>query len=320
MSFNFSDIAAALQGGGEIAPEHVLAARRWAWSDGGISPEEAETIFALNHLARDPAPEWCDFFVEAMTEYVVNRQPPRGYVSDENADWLIARIDHDGRVDTMAELELIVKVVEAAHGTPTRLRDYALRQIEQAVLTGAGPTRRGGAIAPGKIDPAEVQLLRRLIFAPGGDGAIAVTRAEAEMLWRLKDATLGADNAPDWPRLFVQAVGNHLMAWQDRAPLERAEVARLEAFVADRTSGGGVAGFFGRMARAGGSGMDALREEQAAEARTSAASHDQAVAAARAVTPDEAEWLRGRIGADGRRDPIEESLLAFVEEESGWRP
>ena len=67
---------------------------------------------------------------------------PRGYVSEENAAWLIARIDHDGRVDTLSELELLVKVLETALNAPASLKDYALRQIEDAVLSGTGPPAR----------------------------------------------------------------------------------------------------------------------------------------------------------------------------------
>ena len=68
------------------------------------------------------------------------------------------------------------------------------------------------ASRPGRIDDAEVTLIRRLIFAPAGDGPAKVSAAEAEMLFRLKDATLGKDNSPEWKKLFVQGVANHLMA------------------------------------------------------------------------------------------------------------
>lgn len=310
MTISFANLAEALKAGAAISAEDVLLARRRAWGDGAISPEEAVAIFELNRLASDPPPEWVDFFVEAMTEYVVNRQPPRGYVDDANASWLIAQIDRDGRVDTMAELELLVKVHETAVNAPATLKVYALCQIEAAVLTGEGPTRRGGAIRPGIIDEAEVELLRRLVFAAGGDGAAIVTRDEAEMLWRLKDATLGAENAPGWSRLFVQAVGNHLMAHSSYRALERGEAARLEAFVADDSSS--VGRFLGRMLRS----SPAAGFRDAFAARPSSPDRAAAEAAARAITPEESHWLGARADADGRLDPLEEALRAFIAEES----
>ncbi len=302
MSFSFSDFAAALKAGARISADDVIEVRRWVWPDGAVSDAEAEAVFELNRLAREPAPEWADFFIEAMTEHVVNGRAPHGYVDDAKADWLIGQVDRDGPPAGGAELALVVKVLEKALNCPSPLKAWALRQIEAAVLGGEGPRA---------IDEAEVALLRRIVFAGGGDGALVVSRDEAEMLWRLKDACLGADNAEGWKTLFVQAVGNHLMAYSSYRPLDRGEAERLEAFVGDHRSN--VLGFFARMraanpAQAARTWLDGTEPE---------ADHDAAAAAARAVTADEGRWLQARILADGARDPLEEALLAFVAEESG---
>ncbi len=47
--------------------------------------------------------------------------------------------------------------------------------------------------------------------------------------------------------------------------------------------------------------------------------HDAAVAADRALAPDEQSWLKAKIDADTTLDPLEKALLAFVAEESGTR-
>ena len=39
------------------------------------------------------------------------------------------------------------------------------------------------------IAKAEVDLLRRILYAYGGDGNIAITRAEAEVLFRINERT-----------------------------------------------------------------------------------------------------------------------------------
>lgn len=298
MSFSYSDFAAALKAGARISAEDVLALRRQVWPDGSISADEADALFELNRLARESDPEWADFFIEAMTDYVVNAKAPRGYIDGASADWLINQVDRDGALITATELELVVKLLEKALNAPASLKAWALRQIET------------GAIADGRIGEEEVKLLRRILFAAGGEGALTVSQDEAELLWRLKDACLDADNAPGWKILFVQAVGNHLMAWSSYTPLERGAAARLEAFVDDHRSN--VLGFFSRMRDA----------NPAAEARRllageePAPDHDEAVAAANAITPSEGEWLKSHVDADDARDPYEEALLAFVAEES----
>ncbi|HMG47084.1 MAG TPA: hypothetical protein VK614_06460 [Allosphingosinicella sp.] len=294
MGFSSSDFAAALKAGASISAEDVLAVRRWVWPDGSVSAEEAEALFALNRAAKASAPEWADFFIEAMTDYVVNQTPPRGYVEDGHAAWLIGQIEQDGAPITPTELALVVKVLEAALNAPASLKAWALGQIEQSVL------------ADGRVGEQEAASLRRIVFAAAGGGALTVSADEAELLWRIKDACVQADNAPGWKTLFVQAVGNHLMAYSSYTPLERSEAARLDAFVADHHRS--VLGFFARM------GSTNPSEVRAALAQKSHGDHDAAVAAAGAVTPAEDQWLQTHIDADGARDPYEEALLAFVAE------
>jgi len=303
MTFSFSDFAAALKAGARISADDVLAVRRWVWPDGAVSDAEADAVFELNRLARDLAPEWAAFFIEAMTDYVVNGRAPHGYVDDAKADWLIGQVDRDGLLIDAAELELVVKVLEKALNCPAPLKAWALRQIEAAVLGGDGP---------GVIDEAEVKLLRRIIFAGGGDGALVVSADEAEMLWRLKDNCRHAANAESWKTLFVQAVGNHLMAYSSYQPLDSTEARRLDAFMGDHRSS--VLGFLARMRAA--NPVEAARS-LLDDAKKPETDHDGAVAAARAVTPGEDRWLQARILADGARDPLEEALLAFIAEESG---
>ena len=297
MSFSFSDFSASLEGGHRITPEDVLAVRRAVWPDGRVSDAEAGTVFALNRAIRGPSPEWRDFFIEALTDYVVNQKAPRGYVDEANAAWLMAEVDREGEPVDRLEVELVVKVIERALDCPPGLRSWALAQIEEAVVRGSK-----------SVDADECRLLRRLVFAPGGEGALVVGQDEAEALWRLKDACLGSDNAPEWRTLFVQAVGNHLMAWCSYTPLAREEAARLEAFVNDDRSS--VLGFFSRMR-----GANPLAEATKLLGETPGVDHAARLAGAEAVTPDEQNWLDSRVNADGVRDPYEEALLAFVEAE-----
>ncbi|QHL89913.1 hypothetical protein GVO57_02580 [Sphingomonas changnyeongensis] len=307
MTFSFSDFASAVRAEGEVSVEQVLAARRWAWADGVITPDEADTIFELNHLVARPTADWTDFFVEALTEYLVNGVAPRGHVSDENARWLIDHVSRDGRVESHAEMELLVRVLEKAETAPDALRTFALAQIEREVLTGEGPTRRGGTLRPGLITDTEVALLRRLLYAGGSAEATMISRDEAEMLWALKDATLDAANAPGWRTLFVQAVARHLTGHGGRGNVTRADAARLDAFMADNRPG--IGGFLGRMARA------LVERPGAAPAAMSADDRAVEAAAAAVVTAAEAQWLRTRMEADGRLDPLEQALLDFLAED-----
>ncbi|MBV9884422.1 MAG: hypothetical protein JO276_15540 [Sphingomonadaceae bacterium] len=312
MSFSYSGFEARLKDGAPISADDVLALRRAVWPDGAVSEAEASALFDLNRAAKDVGPEWRVFFIEAITEYVVNQRAPRGYVDEAAARWLIGEIEQDGAAATPTDVELVVKILETALNGPETLKRWALGRIEAAVLTGEGPTR-DGAPRPNVIDEAEVALLRRIVFAAGGEGACTVGADEAELLWRLKDACLDSDNAPGWKTLFVQALGNHLMAYNSYRPLAREEAARLDAFIGDHHSS--VLGFFARMGRAGPAA--GVRDLLHPDRETSAAAHDEAVRAAGAVTGSEQAWLDAHLDADHKRDSYEEALLAFIAEEQG---
>ena len=310
MSMHFRELAElALTDGGVTAAE-VLSLRGEGWSNGAIDADEADAMFVLNDQLIDSPLEWTDFFVEALSEYVVNGTMPRGYVDDSLADWLMERIDNNGRLDSMTELELLVRVLEKAIGAPERLRAYALDQIEDAVLIGEGPTRDGGALERGNVNATEASLLRRLIFAPGSDRPAAVSRREAEMLFRLKDATLGAENAPEWKQLFVQGVGNYLQAFGGGDPLTSERAAELESFM--NNSAVNIGGFFARMAQSnplsGFAGLFGSKPEEV--------DHDAAIAAEHEVTSIENAWLQGQIDANGQIDLYDQALLDFLAEET----
>ncbi len=312
MTLHFRALAAQTAEDSAISANEILALRRAAWPDGKIDPEEAEAIFILNDQIDEPTTEWSDFFVEALVEFVVNTAQPRGYVSEDNARWLIERVTHNGKVDSLTELELLVRVLEKAQSTPQALRDFVMDRLENAVLTGEGPTRDGGALSPGSITTAECALIRRTIFASGGDRPAAVSQREAEMLFRIKDATLDADNAPEWERLFVQGVGNYLQGWQGAQGLSRERAAELEGFMNDRSSDLGR--FFRRMAVTNVNGLAQAARNIGFSRRQHVADPMAQASGDHAITDPEKLWLDARIDANDRIDHLDEALLRFLEQ------
>lgn len=312
MTMHFADLARAAAADGEIAPQEILALRRLGWGDGQISPAEAEAIFAINRVLVRPSGEWVDFFVEALAEFVLNGTAPRGMCSEDEAQWLMQAIDHDGRLETMAELELMVRVIERAQNVPDSLKHYALRQLEAAVLTGTGPTRCGGELSDTHVTGAECRLIRRLVFASGGHGPAAVSRFDAEMLFRIKDATLGADNSPEWARLFVDGVANYLRGFTlTNAQLSHARVKELEGFIADNRSS--VGRFMGAMVRE----VPQARNHfgKVFGRKPDAASFTLLEAEGNLVTENEKRWLDQMIDADGEIDALERALLDRIKAE-----
>ena len=312
MSIQFSQLAAKVAEDGVVTPAELADLRQLGWGDGKIYREEAEAIFAINNALGTRDEQWVDFFVEAISEFVLNGTEPRGMCDEAEAKWLINAFDHDGKLDSMAELEALVRIVEKAQNVPDMLKRYAERQIEQAVLRGTGPTRCGGELASCHISAAECRILRRLVFASGGFGPAAVSRYDAELLFRLKEATVQEENAPQWDDLFVDGVANYLKGFAlTNAQLDHARLKELEAFVADNKAS--VGRFMGAMARE----LPQVHNHfgRAFGKKPEGQNYTAAAAAGNLVEDNEQAWLEKMIDADGEVDDLERALLARLVEE-----
>lgn len=312
MSVQFADLASRVAEDGVITKEELFSLRQLGWGDGKIYREEAEAIFAINDTIQERTDEWVDFFVEAIGEFVLNGTEPRNMCSDDEARWLIGCIDHDGKVESMAELEALVRIIEKAQNVPEFLKAYVLRQIEQEVMTGVGPTRCGGELSAAHISAAECKILRRVIFASGGYGPAAVSRFDAELLFRLKDATLQDENSPLWDELFVDGVANYLKGFQlQNAQLDHSRVKELQSFVADNEVR--VGRFMAEMAREAPNFRRNL--VLAFGKKPAGVNYTEAAAAGNLVDDFEQVWLEKMVDADGEVDDLERALLSRIIEE-----
>ncbi|CDX52432.1 conserved hypothetical protein [Mesorhizobium plurifarium] len=302
---------AGLTSKNKITAEDVTMLRREVFADGVVSRGEAEALFALDQTARDKCGEWAPFFVEAVTDYIVHQEKPEGYISEQNADWLVRTVSRDGMVDSRTELELLVHVLEEAKSSPDQLSAYALEQVGHAVIDGKGPMMHGGSLVPGHIAKAEVDLLRRILYAYGGDGNIAISKAEAEVLFKINDRTAAADNDPSWNDLFVKAIANHVMCATGYEPPTREVALRHETFLDE--SSPALGGFFSRMVSGGFAAiLEAYHSPGDIEAEWEARNRAAEALARRAETIDasEAEWLAERVG--GGQRPLRDNERALL--------
>ncbi len=285
----------------------VLELRRAVFDDGHISMQEADMLFQVNNLFNKPD-TWFDLFLEGVTHFLVRQTMPHGYINQANAAWLMARIDHDGVVETHTELELLMYVMKIANNVTDELESYALAQVKIAVLEGRGFLARDRQLQPGVIGEAEVDVLRRVLYACSSEGGAGISRAEAEALFDINDAVIDADNADSWQRLFVSGIANHLMmlaAWDEP---DMQEALRRERWLGDKSSGFVVPSFKGF----GGALKSLFSEPKHEYSHT----NSTGIADAARITENEAYWLIERLNRDGRLDANEKALLRFLKEES----
>jgi hypothetical protein len=298
---------------GVIRDTDVLSIRTKYNADSHIEQREAEQLIELNRICLRQDATWVDCFVEMLTDYVVNQAIPEGYVTLENAEWLIQQIAPSGQVATKAELELLINVLDKSRWSPQSLVTIALSQVLLAITEGSGPLRDGqpitagvpqATVLAGAVSDADVEVLRRILYAFGGDGNIAITRTEAECLFAINDATATAENCDSWRDLFVKAVGNCLLAASGYTAPSREQALARERWLerrGDLTLGGMLSAYRAQS-----------REEQAI-GRLERQKIE--IVTGEEITSDEASWLAGLLGRDSELTPNEIELLKFIKSE-----
>ncbi len=242
MGQSVQDVLASFSDPYAVGVDQIAALRRAIYADGAVNAQEAR---ALLHLHRANAglasvPSWSDLMVTALADYYgVQRETPdwgadyrpdyAGAVGrlattmlpiektsgcgrtfawsdvdaslpEEDAQALILAFQAEsGRVLDVVERRVLARIFDRPVDLPVSLRAFALDAVFATVS------------ADGEIDEEEIMLLRRVLYGPAGDSGIAITRAEAEVVFALH-LSLDAEASPHaWRDLFVKAVTSYVL-------------------------------------------------------------------------------------------------------------
>ena len=94
--------------------DELLEFRRMTGKDFKISANEADILFNINDVVETPD-GWPEYFINAISDYLLYQNPPQGYITTAKAAWLRARIDHDGVVESETELALLLSLLKQAN-------------------------------------------------------------------------------------------------------------------------------------------------------------------------------------------------------------
>ena len=86
---------------GVIDAAEVKQLREVLYADGVIDKEEAEFLFELNDAVsgKENDESWEALFVEAVTSFLLEDETSPGEIDDDEAKWLLAKIQGDGQLD-----------------------------------------------------------------------------------------------------------------------------------------------------------------------------------------------------------------------------
>jgi len=94
------------------------------YEDGVIDKDEADFLFELNNAVsgKANAPEWKDFFVKAITSFVLDDEQSKGEVDEDEAKYLYDQIKGDGQIDDI-EKALLENIKAKSKNFPTLLAE-----------------------------------------------------------------------------------------------------------------------------------------------------------------------------------------------------
>ena len=109
---------------GVIDASEVKELEEVLYADGVIDKDEADFLFELNNAVsgRENAPEWKDFFVKAITSFVLDDDQSNGEVDEDEAKYLYKQIKGDGQIDDI-EKALLENIKAKSKNFPSLLAE-----------------------------------------------------------------------------------------------------------------------------------------------------------------------------------------------------
>lgn len=200
MSEKLEQLKTSILADGIIDADEVRTINQAIYEDGKIDREEADFMFELNDAVsgKENHYSWKDLFVKVITDHVLKDDTSYGSVDDEEADYLIGKIQGDGKIDEI-EQALLLKILEKATGTCEKFQDFVLLSFKNLIIEDE------------VIDAAEVKTIKSIIYGAGGACGSKVDKKEAEFLFELNDAVSGKANHESWKALMVEAISKYVL-------------------------------------------------------------------------------------------------------------
>ena len=291
--------------------------RHSIYDKGAATRMDLAGLLALGREAGDDA-DFIALLAEVAGDVMTVEVDPPGYVSEADADWLVAQLGDGAGLSCRAEFEALKSVLGHAVSAPPSLAAFAVREVERAILTGRRGPLGGVEHEAGIVTTEDVEALRAVCYAPSEGAPLHVNRATAEALFDIAHATATAANSPAFVEFFARAVGNYLLgAVFVDAPSRAAALAEARE-MDSRLSFGAfllrLAGGLGAPDAADGrKSVEQLAEERYREENDET---EARLDAAARIDAGEAKWILAHLARGGELSPAEARLIAFLRDEA----
>lgn len=100
---NLSELKKSILADGVIDEQEIEQIRKVIYADGKIDLEEAEFMFELNDAVsgKENYPAWTKLFIDSISSYLLEDEKSPGIVDEDEAKWLLTKIQGDGKLDNV---------------------------------------------------------------------------------------------------------------------------------------------------------------------------------------------------------------------------
>ena len=215
---------------GSIRDGDVALLRQAIAPESALDEASIDDLFRIQALCHLQAPQWPEFFIECVTDYLIAEKDPAGYLTLDQVNYLLTRIERNGCLETKIEFDLILNLMDKARWAPSRLATIALTEIHQAVAAGAGVLRGGQECASGEMKRQDLALINQVLTAFGGDECMPLTRPEADILFAIDECVTATLPNETWNVMFAAIVANIMLAASGyRVPPRDVALATLQS-------------------------------------------------------------------------------------------
>jgi hypothetical protein len=296
----------------------VQALRRAVYAQPSVVRADLTKLLAIGRKAGASAPkEFDELLADVATDLLVNQVDPPKYVTQEDADWLVAALQSSGDMGCRAEFDMLLSILRYAVSIPSSLAAFAVGEIEKAIVQG----HRAGGVGDhpqGIVTHDDVEALNSAVFAAAEGSALHVTRESAEALFRIAHATAAASNDPAFDAFFARAIANYLMGvafrWTPSVAEERAKEKWLDE------PAPGLGGFLEGVFHLGKTEAQRASDAEAKKLKAENDADRDEIAKKSDIDASDGAWVLDHLTREGPLAPAEKKLLLFLKEDAHSLP
>ena len=199
--FTFRYPASTIAGKLQLTAEDILLLRKHMFPNGVTSVEDAQQLLALHRAEQEKCAEWNNWFVETLAAFAVVHCHLQHAATGPDAGWLIDILSPSGKIETPAELELVLHVMEMADRVPDALPAFALDQLCVALETGTGAYASIRGNKRLGIAAEDIEFIFRILRGSLFGGRMLLSKREVAVFDRIGALVHDRVNHPAWKSL-----------------------------------------------------------------------------------------------------------------------